>query len=49
MRAGLKRGRPAAPPKGKSPQQSQLEQFPLLKKPLETIGVQIKVLGETRS
>ena len=34
-----KRGRPAAPAKGKAPMQQQLEQWPLLKKPLEQIKV----------
>ena len=40
-----KRGRPAAPAKGKAPMQQQLEQLPLIKKPLEIIGVEIKVPG----
>jgi hypothetical protein len=38
-----KRGRPAAPPKGKTAQQSQLEQMPLIKKPLGLIGNSINV------
>ena len=38
-------GRPAAPPKGKTAQQSQLEQLPLIKKPLELIGNSINVPG----
>ena len=40
-----KRGRPAAPPKGKTAQQTQLEQLPLLKKPLELVGQTINVPG----
>ena len=38
-------GRPPAQPKGKTPQQQQIDQLPLLKKPLEQIGLQIKVPG----
>ena len=40
-----KRGRPAAPPKGKSAQQAQLEQLPLIRKPLEIVGDAINVPG----
>ena len=40
-----KRGRPAAPPKGKSGQQAQLEQLPLIKRPLELVGQTINVPG----
>ena len=39
-----KRGRPTAPAKGKAKQQ-QLEQLPLIKKPLELIGEYINVPG----
>ena len=48
MPSGIKRGRPAAPPKGKAPsaQQTQLERLPLLNKPLELVGEQIKVRGQ---
>ena len=38
-----KRGRPSAAAKGKSPMQQQLEQLPLIKKPLEIIGMYINV------
>jgi hypothetical protein len=40
-----KRGRPAAPPKGKTALQSQIEQLPLIKKPLELVGDSINVPG----
>ena len=40
-----KRGRPTAAAKGKAPMQQQLEQLPLIKKPLELIGTEIKVPG----
>ena len=40
-----KRGRPSAAPKGKAPIQQQLEQLPLIKKPLELIGDHVNVPG----
>lgn len=40
-----KRGRPTASAKGKAPMQQQLEQLPLIKKPLELIGTHINVPG----
>ena len=40
-----KRGRPSAAAKGKAPLQQQLEQMPLIKKPLELIGEYINVPG----
>ena len=40
-----KRGRPTAAAKGKAPKQQQLEQLPLIKKPLEIIGESINVPG----
>ena len=42
---GPKRGRPPAAAKGKAPMQQQLEQLPLIKKPLELIGEYINVPG----
>ena len=38
-------GRPTAAAKGKAPMQQQLEQLPLIKKPLELIGVYVNVPG----
>ena len=40
-----KRGRPTAAAKGKAPMQQQLEQLPLIKKPLQIIGMYINVPG----
>ena len=40
-----KRGRPTAAAKGKAPMQQQLEQLPLIKKPLELIGDHVNVPG----
>ena len=40
-----KRGRPTAAAKDKAPLQQQLEQLPLIKKPLELIGVEIAIPG----
>ena len=40
-----KRGRPTGSAKSKAPMQQQLEQLPLIKKPLELIGEYINVPG----